>query len=94
MKPFTIVAIYFLLWFLSLFLVLPFEGRIKRDVEVEMVPGQVESAPPHFSFWRVVLRTSLLAAAMFALFYANYVNDWVTIHSFDWLFDPPENALK
>lgn len=87
MKPFTIIAIYFLLWFLALFLILPFEARIKRDIEVEKVPGQAESAPPHFSFWRVAWRTSLLGAVFFALFYANYVNDWVNVHSFDWLFD-------
>ena len=92
MKPFTIFAIYFLFWFLSLFLVLPFEARIKRDdVVVEKVPGQAESAPPHFSFGRVVLRTTALAAAFFALFYLNYLYGWLTIHSFDWIFDPPES---
>jgi len=94
MKPFTIGAIYFLLWFLSLFLILPFEARIKRDVEVEHVPGQVESAPPHFSFLRVMLRTTALAAFFFGIFWLNYRYEWVTIHSFDWIFDPPENGLK
>ncbi len=92
MKPFTILAIYFLFWFLSLFLLLPFEARIKRDdITVEPVPGQAESAPPHFSFGRVMLRTTVLAAIFFALFYLNYRSGWLTIHSFDWIFDPPEN---
>ncbi|MBO9670575.1 MAG: DUF1467 family protein [Sphingobium sp.] len=89
MKPQTIAAIYFLFWFLSLFLVLPFEARIKRDVEVETVPGQADSAPPHFSFWRVVLRTSIVAAILFLIFWLNYTYEWVTIHSFDRFFDPP-----
>jgi predicted secreted protein len=94
MKPQTIAAIYFLFWFLSLFLVLPFEARIRRDVEVEKVPGQAESAPPHFSFGRVVLRTSIVAALLFGIFWANYRYEWLSIHSFDSIFDPPENALK
>lgn len=89
MRPTTIAAIYFLFWFLSLFLVLPFEARIKRDVEVEKVPGQTESAPPHFSFPRVVLRTTILAAMLFGIFWLNYRYDWVDIHSFDRFFDPP-----
>lgn len=88
MKLQTIAAIYFLFWFLSLFLVLPFEARIKRDVEVEMVPGQAESAPPHFSFGRVVLRTSIVAALLFLIFWLNYRYEWVTVHSFDRIFDP------
>lgn len=91
MKPQTIAAIYFLFWFLSLFLVLPFEARIKRDVEVEKVPGQAESAPPHFSFGRVVLRTSIVAAILFLIFWLNYRYEWVTIHSFDRIFDPAVN---
>lgn len=90
MKPQTIAAIYFLFWFLSLFLVLPFEARIKRDVEVEKVPGQAESAPPHFSFGRVVLRTSIVAAALSLIFWLNYNFEWVTIHSFDRVFDPQQ----
>jgi predicted secreted protein len=94
MKPTTIAAIYFLLWFLSLFLVLPFEARIKRDVEIEHVPGQVESAPPHFSFGRVALRTTVLAAFLFAMFWLNYRYEWMTIHSFDRFFNPPENSLE
>jgi predicted secreted protein len=92
MKPTTIAAIYFLFWFLSLFLVLPFEARIKRDVEVKHVPGQAESAPPHFSFGRVVLRTTVLAAMLFGIFWANYRYGWVDIHSFDRFFDPPVNG--
>lgn len=94
MKPTTIAAIYFLFWFLSLFLILPFEARIKRDIEVKHVPGQVESAPPHFSFARVVLRTTILAALFFAIFWANYRYEWVTIHSFDRFFDPAGNSSE
>jgi hypothetical protein len=35
------------------------------------------------------LRTTLLSAALFALYYANYVYGWVDRHSFDWLINRP-----
>jgi len=94
MKLTTIAAIYFLFWFLSLFLVLPFGVRTSEEAGEELVPGQVESAPAHFNVWRTVWRTSLLAAAFFALFYLNYTYEWVTVHSFDRFYSPPESALK
>jgi predicted secreted protein len=93
MKPTTIAAIYFLLWFLSLFLVLPFGVRTAEEAGVEKVPGQADSAPAHFDAWKIVRRTSLLAAAFFALFYLNYTYEWVTIRSFDGFYHPPQNAL-
>ena len=94
MKPTTIAAIYFLLWFLSLFLVLPFGVRTADEAGVPKVPGQADSAPAHFNAWRTIRRTSLLAACFFALFYLNYHYEWLTIRSFDGIFNPPENALR
>ncbi|MGE3747877.1 MAG: DUF1467 family protein [Sphingomonadaceae bacterium] len=82
MEWFSIIAIYFLFWFLCLFLVLPFRLR-SSDEHDPYVRGQAESAPPRFSVWRTVKWTSLLAAAMFALFYANYLNGWVSTDDLD-----------
>lgn len=93
MKITTVAAIYFLLWFLSLFMILPFEAHAKGDVNAEAVPGQADSAPAHFSLKRVLLRTSLLAAGLFFLADLNYRFGWVTLESFNrlfnWLFNPP-----
>ncbi len=93
MKPTTIAAIYFLFWFLSLFLVLPFGVRTSAEAGVDLVPGQAESAPAHFSVWRTILRTSIVAAIFFAIFYANYTFEWVTTDTLRGLVKPPENAL-
>jgi predicted secreted protein len=87
----SFLAIYFLFWFLSLFLVLPFGVRTSEEAGKDKVPGQADSAPHEFRPWRTILRTSLVAAFLFALFYANYVNGWVTIRSFDGWLSPPEN---
>jgi predicted secreted protein len=80
------IAIYFLFWFLCLFLVLPFRLR-SSDEHDPHVPGQAESAPPRFSVTRTVTWTSILSAAMFGLFYANFVFGWVTVDDLD-LFTP------
>ena len=78
MKLTSLVAIYFLFWFLSLFLVLPFGVRTAEEEGVPLVPGQAESAPANFSPWRTIKRTSIVAAIFFAIFYANYHFEWLT----------------
>jgi predicted secreted protein len=80
------LAIYFLFWFLSLFLVLPFRLRTS-DAPDPHILGQAESAPPRFSVVRTAKWTTLLAAVMFAVFYANFVYGWVTPDDLD-LFTP------
>jgi len=90
MKPTTIAAIYFLFWFLSLFLVLPFGVKTAEEAGIDKVPGQADSAPAHFDVWKTVWRTSLVAAAFFTLFFLNYNYEWVTIHTFDGIFNPPD----
>lgn len=88
------LAVYFLLWFFSLFLVLPFGVRTAEEAGKELVPGQAESAPAEFKPVRVFGTTTLVAAALFALFYANYVNGWVDASSFNFLFSPPANVAE
>lgn len=90
MRPTTIIAIYFLLWFLCLFVVLPFGIKTTDEAGIERVPGQADSAPGNFRIGRVVLRTSILAAVLLLLFYLNYVHGWITVHSFDRFFGAPD----
>ncbi len=82
MNWFSLLAIFLLFWFLCLFLVLPFRLR-SNDAAEAPVPGQAESAPPGFSFGRTVKWTTLLALAMTGLYWANYVNGWLTTDMLD-----------
>lgn len=77
------LAIYVLFWAFSVFLVLPFGVRTSREAGVDLVPGQAESAPHEFSPGRIALRVTIVATLLFALFYANYVFNWVTPQSLD-----------
>lgn len=82
MNNYAIFAIFVLFWWIGLFLVLPFRLRSSDEPE-EHVPGQVESAPPRFSLVRTFIWTTIVAAVMFALFYINYVEGWVTTEMLD-----------
>lgn len=78
MNLFAIVAIYFLFWVMSVFLVLPFGIRTPDETGEELVPGQADSAPSNYRPLRMLLAATGLSLVLFGLFYANYVNGWVT----------------
>ena len=86
------LAIYFLFWVLTGLAMLPFGFEpVPRD-DPDYVPGQAESAPRHFRPRRVILRTTIVATALFALFFLNYEMGWIGIEDVDIsrLLTPPE----
>ena len=85
----SIVAIYVLFWVLTAFVILPIGIRTHEELGLPMIPGQADSAPGNFQPGTIILRTTLLSAALFALYYANYSYGWVDRHSFDWLINRP-----
>jgi predicted secreted protein len=89
MKWTSIVAIYALFWVMSAFLVMPFGVRTPEEAGVEKIPGQSESAPANFNPKRILLRTTLLALALFALFYANYLYGWIKAEDLNFFGKPP-----
>ena len=79
----AIIAIYFLFWVSAAFLMLPFGVRTDEEVGSPRVPGQADSAPHRFDLPRHLMRAALLGAVMFALYYANWHYQWVTIEDLD-----------
>ena len=86
----SIVAIYVLFWVMSLFVVLPFGVRNPHESGARLIPGQADGAPANFNPWRVVLATTALSAVLFGLYYANYVEGWVTLDALDLFGNPPD----
>lgn len=84
----SILSIYILFWTLSLFVVLPFGVRTDEEAGAERQPGHAESAPHAFRLGRVAAINTLLASALFGLFYANYVFGWLDIGMLDWAAPP------
>ncbi len=87
MRWFSIIAIYFLFWFLALFGVLPFSARTTEEAGETPLPGHVESAPHAFRPWLVVWRTTIVSLALFGVFYAVYRMGYLDI-------DIPGNAVS
>ena len=79
----SIVAIYALFWVMGCFISLSFGVRTADEAGVELVPGQVESAPADFRPKRILLRGTIIATVLFALFYANWANGWITLDDID-----------
>lgn len=64
----TYLAIYFIMWWITLFLVLPFSGKSQAEAG-EVVLGTVRSAPSEVKFGRIIIINSIVASVMFAIFY-------------------------
>lgn len=79
----SMVAIYFLIWVFSAFLVLPFGVMTADEAGVAKVPGQAESAPAHFQPLRIIRRITVVATIAFAAFMLNYQYQWVTPQMLD-----------
>lgn len=74
----SILAIYFLFWVMSAFILLPFGVKTADEAGVEKVPGQADSAPVNFRPGRLLVRATILAAVLTTLYVLNYVNGWIT----------------
>lgn len=79
MNWYAIFAIYFLIWVISAFIMLPFGIRTPNETGEVLLKGQADSAPSNFRPAVVMLRATILATILFGLYYANYVQGWVTL---------------
>ncbi len=87
MSLFSAFAVYFVIWWITLFAVLPF-GLRTQDEAGDIVPGTTESAPHKFHPWRVVLWTSAVSAVVFALWWLVVMEIGFTLGDFARLIGP------
>lgn len=85
----SIIAIYVLFWVLCAFVILPIGVKTHEELGLEKTLGQADSAPGNFRPGIIILRTTLLSAVLFGLYYVNYTQGWIDRHSFDFLVTPP-----
>ncbi len=74
----SIIVIYPLFWVMSAFFVLPFGVRTHDEAGVAKIPGQADSAPVRFEPRKIVRRSTVVSLILSGLYYANYVNGWIT----------------
>lgn len=68
MNPFSIIAIYLVVWWTVLFVVLPIRARSQSDAG-QVIQGSEPGAPHIMRFWPILLGTTVLAAAVTALLF-------------------------
>ena len=68
------VGIFWVVWWITLFAVLPFGVKTQQE-EQDIVPGTAESAPHKALIWKKLLATTLVSCLVFALIY------WVMVLS-------------
>ena len=78
MPVFTAVAIFFVIWWVALFAVLPWGVRGQHETG-EIAPGTDPGAPvvPHIG--RKLIWTTVVAVVIYGVFYALYVSRLVTL---------------
>ncbi len=91
MNPFFAAAVYFVLWWLVLFIVLPIGVRTQEE-EGGVEPGTVPSAPAAPYLLVKLLATTLLSGVLFAAGYVVWQSGVVTIDSIPFLPDFPSTA--
>jgi predicted secreted protein len=77
----TAFAIFFLIWWVVLFAVLPWGIRSQHETG-DMVQGTDPGAPAVPNLMRKLLWTTIVSAIIFAACYVVYVNQLVTLESF------------
>lgn len=76
----TAIAIFFLVWWISLFAVLPW-GVHSQHEAAEMAPGTDPGAPISFHLGRKLLWTTLVAVAIYGVLFGIYSAHLVTLET-------------
>jgi predicted secreted protein len=78
----TVIAIYFLIWWVVLFAVLPWGVRSQHEGTTEIAPGTDPGAPISHRVWRSLGWTTVIASVVFVVLVVIYRSG---IIPFDWL---------
>jgi predicted secreted protein len=82
------LAVYFLVWWLVLFAVLPWGVRSQEE-HGEISPGSDPGAPAIPRLWLKLFWTTLVSGLVYGLLYVVYANRLVTLEDFTKLIGMP-----
>lgn len=74
----TAIAIFFLIWWVTLFAILPFGVRSQEEAGA-IAPGTDPGAPIFARVWMKLLWTTITASVLFTLFFVAYYYQLVTL---------------
>lgn len=76
------IAIYLLIWVVTLFMVLPIGVRTHEEAGEDRVKGQADSAPARPNLGKKLIWNTLLAGVLFGLVWLNSRIGWITADDF------------
>jgi predicted secreted protein len=80
-------AIYFVVWWLVLFTVLPWRATSHHELGHDIAPGHAASAPVNPHLAAKFLATTLISAALFAAGWGLSQTGWLTLDNIPFLPD-------
>ncbi len=80
MQPVSIIAFYFIIWWMVLFVVLPWGTTSAHELDDDVETGNARSAPLKPRMALKLLATSLLAGVVLAIIYLVAVNDLFSLY--------------
>lgn len=82
----TAIAIYFIIWWLTLFVILPFGIRSQQESGA-VSEGTDPGAPVAARVWIRLIWTTIVSGAVFAVIALVYIKRWVTLDDMIRWFD-------
>ena len=77
MSVMSAIALYAIIWFMTLFLALPFRPRSQADAG-EIVPGTPAGAPHDAQMWRQVRRVTIIATIAYVVIAGIILSEVIT----------------
>jgi predicted secreted protein len=84
----TVIAIYFIIWWVVLFAVLPWGVRSQHE-SGEVAPGTDPGAPAVHRVWRKLLWTTVIAAVIYGVLAALYQAGLIPFEFLKRISNPP-----
>ncbi|SMH49814.1 DUF1467 family protein [Maritimibacter sp. HL-12] len=78
------IVLFVVIWFLTMFVVLPIRARSQADAG-EVVPGTPEGAPADFRLGRTALIVTLWTIPLWGIVMAVIVTGLISVESLDWM---------
>jgi predicted secreted protein len=83
------IAVFFIIWWVCLFVVLPWGVRNSHDPGEAVAEGHEAGAPVRPMMWRKVAITTVLASAVFALVYGQMTYGWIGFEDIPFIGNMP-----
>ena len=77
------IVLYVVIWFVTMFVVLPIGLRTQGD-DGEIVPGTHAGAPSNFRLKRTLVIVTIVGTIVWAIVAGIIVSGWITIEDIDW----------